>query len=85
MSLPDHGQDADGSTSVHEDNTVHIADHAQEHPLLVHIAKKKSLPTGNVKPLLSPSANKPTTQLQEVNLNGIVYRQVNTILNMYGC
>ena len=66
-------QEGDESTSVHEDNISQVAAPEPEQPLLAHMTKKKPLPPGNVKQLLSPTANKPTTQPQEVNLNGIVY------------
>src|SRR5687767_15950621 len=50
------------------------------------MTKKKPLPPGNVKCLLSPAANnkdnKPVSP-QEVNLNGIVYRQVNMASMIY--
>ncbi len=51
----------------------------EQQPLLAHVTKKKPLPPGNVKHLLSPSANNSNKagQPQEVNLNGITYRQVN--------
>ena len=78
----------DESTSVHEDTNSHVAAPEPEQPLLAHMTKKKPLPPGNVKRLLSPTANKPSTQLQEVNVNGIVYRQVNvtsTIYNISSC
>ena len=72
----------DGDTSVHEDIVE------PDQPLLAHVTKKKPLPPGNVKRLLSPAANsKPkqdsSDQPQEVNLNGIVYRQVNTASVVY--
>ena len=66
-----HEQDADESTSVHEDNNTLVAAPGPEQPLLAHMTKKKPLPPGNVKQLLSPTANKPTTQPQEVNIHGI--------------
>ena len=49
------------------------------------MTKKKTLPPGNVKRLLSPIAAKPnsTGPPQEVNLNGITYRQVNMASRMY--
>ena len=66
--------DADNDTSAHEDTFA-----TKEQPLLAHLTKKKPLPPGNVKQLLSPSANnsnKPA-QPQEFNVNGVTYRQVN--------
>jgi hypothetical protein len=72
-------------TSEHEDT-----DNTQQDQLLAHITKKKPLPPGNVKRLLSQAANngqKPG-QPQEVNLNGTIYRQVNTaavIYNILSC
>jgi hypothetical protein len=57
---------------VQEDITDQTAEPEQEQPLLAHMTKKKPLPPGNVKRLLSSTANKPT-QPQEVNLNGIIY------------
>jgi hypothetical protein len=48
------------------------------------MTKKKTLPPGNVKHLLSPAANNGQTKPpQEVNLNGIVYRQVNMAHTTY--
>ena len=76
-------QNGDESTSVHEDNNSQVAAPEPEQPLLAHMTKKKPFPPGNVKRLLSPTANKPTTQPQEVNVNGIVYRQVNMASTVY--
>jgi hypothetical protein len=52
-----------------------------EQPLLAHMTKKKPLPPGNIKRLLSPAASKdPKPNLpQEGNLNGIIYLQVNMV------
>ena len=49
------------------------------------MTKKKPLPPGNVKRLLSPMANNSTKPKppQEVNLNGTVYRQVNVARTLY--
>ena len=44
--------DGDNDTSAHEDTFA-----TEEQPLLAHLTKKKPLPPGNVKWLLSPSAN----------------------------
>ena len=73
--------DADGQTSVHEDTTPQVDVQEPEQPLLAHMTKKKPLPPGNVKQLLSSTANKDhkPTQPQEVNLNGIIYQQVNMV------
>ena len=68
----------DGAISAHEDTH-------EEQPLLAHLTKRKPLPPGNIKRLLSPSSNgkaQPSSQPgnqtpQEVNLNGITYREVN--------
>ena len=68
--------DGDGHTSVHEDTNTHVEAQEPEQPLLAHMTKKTPLPPGNVKRLLSSTANKPA-QPQEVNVNGIIYRQVN--------
>lgn len=70
---PESSQSSDdGNTSVHEDTPE---------PMLAYVTKKKPLPPGNVKRLLSPATNgKPkqdsNDKPQEVNLNGIVYKQV---------
>ena len=49
------------------------------------MTKKKPLPPGNVKRLLSSTANKDhkPVQPQEVNLNGIIYWQVNMASTVY--
>jgi hypothetical protein len=50
------------------------------------MTKKKPLPPGSVKHLLSPSANNKSEkpgQPQEVNLNGITYWQVNVATTLY--
>ena len=57
-------------------------------PLLDHVTKKKPLPPGNIKRLLSPAANSKPKQNnnehpQEVNENGIIYRHVNTVSVTY--
>src|SRR5687767_2079117 len=72
---PSH--DAD-DTSVQEDITNQTEDQ-QAQPLLAHMTKKKPLPPGNVKRLLSQASNNDgrPSQPQEVNLNGIIYQQVN--------
>ena len=83
---PTSSADSDGTTSVHEDPPE-----PEDQPLLTHMTKKKPLPPGNVRLLLSTNANnKPakSDQLQEVNLNGILYCQVNmasTIYNISSC
>jgi hypothetical protein len=74
--------DADGNTSVDENTTSQVEEQEPKQPLLEHMTKKKPLPPGNVKRLLSSTANKPT-QPQEVNLNGIIYRQVNMASTIY--
>ena len=70
-----------GDTPPNEDNCVDTSVHedipeADGQPLLAHMTKKKPLPPGNVKRLLSQPATKPsnTGLPQEVNLNGITYR-----------
>ena len=73
----------DGGTSVHEDNPE-----PNSQPLLAHVTKKKPYPAGNIKRLLSPAANNQQKQSssehpQEVNVNGIIYRQVNTVSMTY--
>src|SRR5687767_1665751 len=70
-------QDTDGTSIQEEDATQEEVQ--QEQPLLAHMTKKKPLSPGNVKCLLSPAANNKDNKSvppQEVNLNGIVYRQV---------
>ena len=74
---------SDGVTSVHEDISE-----PESQPPLAHVIKKKPLQPGNIKQLLSPAANgKPkqssTEHPQEVIVNGIIYRQVNTISMIY--
>ena len=81
--LSSYEQDGDESTSVHEDINSQVAAPEPEQPLLAHMTKKKPLPPSNVKHLLSATANKPTTQPQEVNVNGIVYQQVNMASTVY--
>ena len=68
-----HEQDVDESTSVYEDNNTQVAA-TEEQPLLAHMTKKRPLPPGSVKQLLSSTANKSNTQPQEVNTNGIIYQ-----------
>ena len=69
---------------MHEDNSE-----PDSQPLLAHVTKKKPLPPGNVKRLLSPAANSKPKQgssehPQEVNVNGIIYtRQINTVSVTY--
>src|SRR5688572_23765012 len=77
--------DADGHTSVHEDMNCPVDDQEAEQPLLAHMTKKKPFPPGNVKRLMSPAGNKDTkpNQPQEVNLNGIIYRQVKMASTIY--
>ena len=81
--LQDSSNEPDGDTSIHEDTNE--PDPPQ--PFLAHVTKKKPLPPGNIKRLLLPAANvKPkqdNVHPQEVNLNGIVYRQVNTVSIIY--
>ena len=79
-SVPDS---SDGVTSVHED-----IPEPDSQPLLAHVTKKKHLPPGNIKRLLSSAANGKPNQgsnehPQEVNVNGIVYRQVHTVSMTY--
>ena len=66
-----------GAISAHED-----MDDKDDQPLLAHMTKKKKLPAGNLKQLLSADHNKAPSQAaktppHEVNLNGTIYRQVN--------
>ena len=70
-------------TSGHEDS-LPPDEQDQDQSLLVHITIRKPLPPGNVKCLMSPAANntKPDKP-QEVNLNGIIYWQVNTASIVY--
>ena len=77
--------DDDEHTSVHEDNSHHVSIQEPEQPLLAHMTKKKPLPPGNVKRLLSSTANKDhkAAPPQEVNLNGIIYWQVNMASTVY--
>lgn len=67
-------------TSVHEDMAE-----SDEQPLLAHMTKKKPLPPGNVKHLLSSTSAKPNKAgpPHEVILNSITYRQVNMASRMY--
>ena len=74
----------DGVTSVHEDISE-----PDSQPLLAHVTKKKPLPPGNVKRLLSPAANSKPKQgsskhPQEVHVNRIIYtRQIITVSVTY--
>ena len=73
----------DGVTSVHEDNPE-----PNSQPLLAHVTKKKPFPPGNIKRLLSPAANSQqnkgnSEQPQELNVNGVIYRQVNMVFMTY--
>ena len=57
-------------------------------PLLAHVIKKKPMQPGNIKRSFSPAANgKPKQNRiyypQKVNVNGIIYRQVNTVSMTY--
>jgi hypothetical protein len=72
-STPDHpeppsedsGPSTDSvTTSGHEDSTIQV-----------NAAKK--LPPGNIKRLLSPSANNTTKTPRELNVNGVLYREAN--------
>ena len=59
-------------------------DQDQDQTLLAHITKRKLLPPGNVKWLMLPTANNAKVDKpQEVNLNGIIYWQVNTASIVY--
>ena len=62
--------DIGADTSVHEDTPE-----PEKQPLLAHMTKKKPLPPGNVKRLLSPPGSNSTSpgKPQEVNLNGIIF------------
>ena len=77
--------DADGHTSVHEDTTSQTDAQEPEQILQAHMTKKKPLPPGNIIRLLSSTANKDhkPNQPQEVNLNGIIYQQVNMASTVY--
>ena len=79
-SLADADVHAEADTSAHKDT-----DTTSEKPILAHMTKKKPLPPGNVKCLLSQTTNNSwkSGQPQEVNLNGIVYHQVNTASILY--
>ena len=71
---------ASNATSVHEV----MQNGEEEQPILAHMTKKKSLPPGNIKRLLSPTANgqqKPpkSDQPREINVNGVTYREVNMV------
>lgn len=73
-----------GAISAPEDQT-------DGQSLLAHVTKRKPLPPGNIKRLLSPAANSkgpsdrtPTTQNevktpQEINLNGVTYCEANMV------
>jgi hypothetical protein len=70
-------------------------DFSNDQQLLAHVTKRKILPPGNIKHLLSPTAgSQPINQPQslkkstqqgerEINLNGTVYRQVNIAKTLY--
>src|SRR5687767_8302557 len=77
----DDNNNVDGAISAPEDQP-------EEQPLLAHLTKRKPLPPGNIKQLLSPAAsnkacsynqaNNPgePNQPHEVNVNGIIYCEV---------
>ena len=75
----------DGAISQHEESDDN------DQPLLAHITKRKPLSPGNIKQLLSNAANnktnaKPKADIdspKEININGAVYRQVNTVCITY--
>jgi len=69
--------DSPNVTSVHEVQTS-LADGEDEQALLAHVTKRKPLPPGNLKCLLSPSANKPSSNdSKEINVNGVIYHAIN--------
>ena len=67
---------ADSATTDHEANT-------NDQPILAHMTKKKSLPPGNIKRLLSPTANGDNKTPREINVNGVIYREANMASVMY--
>src|SRR5687767_10365575 len=78
VDTPPFLQDADG-TSVQEEYATKDEERKKQR-FLAHITQKKAIPPGNINHLLSPSANNKginPVPPQEVNLNGIVYQQVN--------
>ena len=72
---------------AHADTSAVTFDHDDVHEpdrqLLANATKSKPLPPGHIKRLLSPTANKKQTEQavskHEVNLNGVLYRQVNIV------
>ncbi|HEY9709439.1 MAG TPA: hypothetical protein V6D48_14645, partial [Oculatellaceae cyanobacterium] len=80
-SSPDNTDSIDGAISAPEDIS-------EEQPLLAYLTKRKPLPPGNIKRLLSPASN-PKNQPPnpkddskspcEINFNGITYREVNIV------
>ena len=81
-----HGGDTPPNADNGADTSVHVdAMESDEQPLLAHMTKKKHLPPGNVKRLLSPTPSNTTSagKPQEVNPNGTIYRQVNTASTLY--
>ena len=78
----DEIEGVDGAISAPEDID-------EQQPLLAHLTKRKPLPPGNIKRLLSSTSNnkaQPSNQsrsqdegqkAREINLNGITYREVN--------
>ena len=82
--------------NIEENNNVDDAisapeDHIDDQPLLAHVTKRKPLPPGNIKRLLSPAANSkgcpdrsPEHQTEtktphEINLNGVTYHKANVV------
>jgi len=70
-------QPSDGATSVPEITNDHVSQ-----PLLAHMTKKKPLPPGNIKRLMSADNNKVFQKSDkppphEFNIDGKTYRQVN--------
>ena len=62
-----------------------------DQPLLAHLTKRKPLPPGNIKRLLSNTANNKSDAKhktgsdnpKEINVNGVIYRQANTVCITY--
>ena len=71
-STPDDPGDPQEVTSNRDDQASN-----NDNELLAHVTKRKPLPPGNLKRLLSPTASKKPPEKREVNLNGILYREAN--------
>jgi len=90
-----HGGSQSSNTDEIDDVDDAISDpeaQVETHPLLAHLTKTKPLPPGTVKRLLSATSNgkdrsgnssKTQHNTNEINVNGVTYREVNTASIVY--